>query len=127
MIMLDASVLIAVLDASDPHHAAAQSVLADESDTLAMSVLTLAEVAVGPSRLGRTATLRDAVDALAVRVVPLDADHWAALAELRVTTGLRMPDCCVLHSALTHGARVATFDPRFNAAVQQVGLRTLGL
>ena len=34
------------------------------------------------------------------------------LARLRVKTGCKMPDCCVLATAATHNTAVATFDAR---------------
>ena len=34
------------------------------------------------------------------------------LARLRVETGCKMPDCCVLATAANHDAFVATFDER---------------
>ena len=51
MIVLDASVLIAHLDSTDAHHDAARRVLHSAAgQDLAASVLTVAEVMVGPAR-----------------------------------------------------------------------------
>lgn len=72
------------------------------------------------------AALRTAAEALDLRVLPLDTDDWEPLAQLRATTGLRMPACCVLHCALTLGARVATFDGQLVTAARSAGLTTLG-
>jgi predicted nucleic acid-binding protein len=54
VIVLDASVLIAYLDAEDAEHRRAESLLAREiDDQFAANPLTLAEVLVGPARSRR--------------------------------------------------------------------------
>lgn len=127
MIVLDASMLIALLDAEDPHHVSARVTLAHASDDLAMSVLTLAEVAVGPARLDRLGDACTAAAVLRLAVAPLDGADWTQLARLRVETGLGMPDCCVVHTALHQSGPVATCDRRLGRAADNLGLRTLGL
>ena len=60
MIVLDESVLIAYLDGGDHHHRRAEDPLAREIDgTFAVDPLTLAEVLVLPTTLGRVATFDD--------------------------------------------------------------------
>jgi predicted nucleic acid-binding protein len=126
VIVLDARMLIAVLDADDPHHAAALATLESQPDDLAVNTLNLAEVAVGPARAGRLRTVHDVVDALNVVVVPVGSGDWEPLARLRADTGLRLPDCCVLHTALQNEAAVVTFDRRLTRAAQEAGLRAVG-
>jgi predicted nucleic acid-binding protein len=48
------------------------------------------------------------------------------LAELRVRTGLKLPDCCVLDVALQHRAAVATFDDRLARVARDLGLDVVG-
>lgn len=123
MIVLDASVLIAHLDATDVHHArAGELLLAVTDEPLGASPLTLAEVLVGPARAGQldrgTASLRQ----LEVTSVGFQDDAPMRLAVLRAGTGLKLPDCCVLLAAeRTHGA-VATFDARLADAAAAQGL-----
>lgn len=113
MIVLDASVLIAYLDGEDDHHAAADRLLAQAIDEdLAASPLTLAEVLVVPVRDGRLHQTQAALRGLEVRELPFPADAAIRLAEVRVSTGLKMPDCCVLLAAEVAGASVASFDER---------------
>lgn len=53
MIVLDASVLIAYLDARDQHHNAAEALLLRSADDeFGANALTIAEVLVGPLRAG---------------------------------------------------------------------------
>lgn len=111
--MLDASVLIGYLDREDTHHRRAESLLEREiDDDFAASALTLAEVLVAPARQNRVDAVRAALEDLAVRELALPADAAVKLAQLRVSTQLRMPDCGVLLAAEEEQARVASFDDR---------------
>lgn len=127
MILLDASVLIAFLDSADVHHDRAMTLLLTEADEdLASSVLTLAEVLVGPVRTGRDPQVVDAIRDLAIRAIALP-DEPLDLAALCARTGLRMPDCCVLLAAVSSGGRLATFDARLAKAAVQEGVRLVEL
>ena len=111
MIVLDASVLIGFLDSEDNHHAAAQQLLTQAvDDDLAVNSLTLAEVLVAPVRDNRLDAILAALHALEVQELNFPADTAVRLAQLRVTTGLKMPDCCVLLAAEEAAASVASFD-----------------
>ena len=113
MIVLDASVLISFLDAEDNHHGPAEQLLTRAvDDDLAVNSLTLAEVLVAPIRDGRLGTVMTALHALEVHELPFPDDTAVRLAQLRVATGLKMPDCCVILAAEDAGAAVATFDER---------------
>ena len=111
MIVLDASVLIGFLDSKDNHHAAAQQLLTHAvDDDLAVNTLTLAEVLVAPVRDNRLDAVLAALHALEVQELNFPAETAVRLAQLRVTTGLKMPDCCVLLAAEEAAASVASFD-----------------
>ncbi|MCA1696206.1 MAG: type II toxin-antitoxin system VapC family toxin [Actinobacteria bacterium] len=126
MIVLDASVLIAYLDAEDAQHRSAESLLAREiDDEFGVNPLTLAEVLVGPSRTGRLDAARSALRELEVIEQPFPADTAVQLVRLRADTGARMPDCCVLLAAQTAGARVAAFDDQLIRAAAKLGLVAL--
>jgi predicted nucleic acid-binding protein len=126
VIVLDASVLIAYLDADDTHHHAAESLLAREiDDEFAANPLTLAEVLVGPTGAGHLDEARGALRALEVGEVPFPPDTFVRLAGLRAETGLRMPDCCVLLSGQDAAARIAAFDDRLVRAAEELGLVAL--
>lgn len=126
MIVLDASVLIAYLDAEDAQHQKAETMLAREiDDGFAANPLTLAEVLVGPSRAGRLDAARSALRELEVAEHPFPVDTAVRLARLRADTGLRMPDCCVLLAAQDTAARLATFDERLIRGAEELGLVAL--
>lgn len=125
MIVLDASVVIALLDGADAHHARAVQVIEDAQDRheeLAMSPVTIAEILVGPARAGRDEAVLEDLGHLGIRETALGSPR--RLAALRVSTGLRLPDCCVLLAAEdASGADVATFDDRLAGAARARGLR----
>ena len=111
MIVLDASVLIGHLDGRDKHHKAAVELLqAHAAELLGASQISLAETLVGPARAGRLEDARQALEQLAVRELTLASGASSRLACLRVETGLKLPDCCVLLAAQDNGGGIASFD-----------------
>jgi len=120
VIAVDASVLIAHLSSGDSHHEAATAILLDATpgSTLVHTV-TMAEVLVGGVRVGRGAAMRDDLRAAGIDVAPHDADEPLRLAELRASTGLKLPDCCVLDVAVRHQASLATFDAALASAARR--------
>jgi predicted nucleic acid-binding protein len=127
--VVDAGVIIGVLDANDAHHRAAVDALRhaqDRGDAVAIPASAYAEAMVGPSRLGAAAlaTARDFVARFPIDVVPLDVDTADRSAALRARHGtrLRLPDALVVATALELGAGVlVTTDRRWPARA------TLGL
>ncbi|MEP6562090.1 MAG: PIN domain-containing protein, partial [Nakamurella sp.] len=119
MIVLDASVLIAALTPADGHHRAAHELLSPaiiDNEGLMINPVTLAEVLVLPTREGRAAEVRDLVlIELGVIEVPFPQQAAWLLARLRAT-GVKMPDCCVLMTAMETGATLASFDDRLRRA-----------
>ncbi|GAC1443335.1 MAG: hypothetical protein NVS3B26_08990 [Mycobacteriales bacterium] len=113
MIVLDASVLIGFMFEQDDHHGAAVSLLRIAAGTpLGVSQLTLAEVLVVPTRLHRPDAAEQMLADLGVTEAPLPSGASRRLAQLRVETGLKLPDCCVLLTAQTVSGSLATFDER---------------
>lgn len=127
MIVLDASVLIAYLDGDDSHHLAAQRLLVEAvDDDLGVNTLTLAEVLVVPARNGRLEPTQAALRELEVDELPFPSDTAVRLARLRASTGMKMPDCCVLLAAEDAVASVATFDDRLVRTAQTRDLPVFG-
>lgn len=122
MIILDASVLIAHLEAGDPHHDRAEALLTELArEELGASPLTLAEVLVGPARAGRVDRATAVLEQLQVQSIPLPEDARLRLALLRAGTNLRLPECAVLLAAETAGTAVASFDDRLCTAARELG------
>ncbi|MGI8781500.1 MAG: type II toxin-antitoxin system VapC family toxin [Solirubrobacteraceae bacterium] len=127
MIALDASVLIAYLDAADVHHERGrQALLAHDREPFCASTITITEALVGPVRRGEGPRIRSVITALGVESVPLDASDDLALAALRSSTGLKLPDCCVLLVAGARRAQVLSFDERLRRTARDHGLRADG-
>ena len=121
--VLDAGVVIAVLDGGDAHHAASVRVLRearDRGDGLVLPASAYAECLVSPSRSGPAAiaTVDRFLDALPARVEPASRAIAAAAAALRAAHGpaLRLPDALVVATAMVLDAdRVVTTDSRWPA------------
>lgn len=116
--VLDAGVLIAVLDGDDAHHAAAEDLLREAfaaGDDLAVPASAYAECLVAPLQRGpgAAATVDGLLDALPARVVPITRATARVAAELRARHGraLRLPDALVVATALDLRAdRLLTTD-----------------
>jgi len=128
VIVLDATVLIAYLDDTDPHHAPAAALLRDQAGSpFATSALTLAETLVRPVSRGAADLVIDIlVGRLEITTVPIMSVEAPRLAEIRASTGLKMPDCCVLLAAERLSAsKLATFDARLAQVAAERGLAVL--
>jgi predicted nucleic acid-binding protein len=121
--VLDAGVVIAILDASDLHHAAAAEAVAgalERGDILVLPSSAYAECLVAPYRRRpeAVATVDSFVDALPARVEPASRAIASAAAELRAryAGALRLPDALVVATAIVVGAdRLITTDARWPA------------
>jgi len=114
--ILDAGVIIGVLDAGDAHHEAAVRALGaaqGRRDALALPASVFAELLVGPTRAGAAAlrSVERFLDALGATVLPIDRSIARRAAALRVTGRLRLPDALVVATAIEVGAdRLLTTD-----------------
>ncbi len=112
--VLDASVLIAYLNERDRHHEPAIEALIG-LERFAVHPVTLAEVLVHPTRAGLVDDVLGRLSALGMVVSPAPIDP-AALARVRVDSGLKMPDCLVVLAARHHGGGLVSFDERLSAS-----------
>ena len=130
LIVLDAGVVIGVLDATDAHHDRAREALRaalDRGDALALPASAYAECLVAPFRRGaRSVTAVDAFLAdLAIDVEPVTRQLAKRAAQLRARHGraLRLADALVLATALHLKAdRVLTTDAGWPAVGTAVDL-----
>jgi predicted nucleic acid-binding protein len=109
--ILDAGVVIAVLDSNDAHHVAARRALTDarsRGEELAVPASAYAELLVGPFRQGAEAAAKvdEFLAALPARVEPATREIAATAARLRAQHGtkLRLPDALVVATAVELGA-----------------------
>jgi predicted nucleic acid-binding protein len=130
--VLDAGVVIAMLDATDAHHPASRAALRealDRGDDLVLPASAYAECLVGPLRRGPdAAAIVDAfLEALPARVEPVTRSIARVAAALRARHGraVRLPDALVLATAVElHAHLLLTTDagwPALDVPVQVVG------
>ncbi len=117
-LILDASVLIGLLDTADAHHHQAVEQV-DHADaggtTLLAPASAYSEALVSFARAGRTADARDAIAAMGIIVVAMSQEIAERAAEIRARHDrLRLPDAIVLATAREHGAELLTYDDRLN-------------
>ncbi len=123
MIVLDANLLIGFLDANDPHHRTSTALIERRfADGFASSVLTIAEALVHPARADREDAALAALLRIGLQIIDVKASDAAALARVRNTYRLRMPDAVTLYTALNWGAELATFDETLAAAAERAGV-----
>lgn len=98
LIVLDASVVIAVTDADDELHVASIEALREHvRDTLRLPASAYAECLVGPARGETLEVARRNIDRLGAELVPIDDKIAVRSAEIRaVDRSLRLPDALVL-------------------------------
>jgi predicted nucleic acid-binding protein len=105
--LLDAGVVIAVLNADDVHHGQARQALAairDRGDRLVVPASVYAEILVAPFRATPPAdsVVDEFLDALPATVEPATREIARAAAQLRARhgKGLRLPDALVIATAI---------------------------
>lgn len=129
--VLDAGVVIGLLDNKDWHHEGARRALTSalkRNDELVLPVSAYSEALVAPYRAGADAvsTLDAFLAALPARIEPLTSPIARYAAELRARHGsvLRLPDALVLATAKAlEAARVVTTDrhwPEVGVFVEEV-------
>jgi predicted nucleic acid-binding protein len=105
--ILDAGIIIAILDSGDAHHEAARETLTlvrSRGEELAIPASAYAEVLAGPFRQGANAAAKvdEFLAALPARVEPATREIAATAARLRAQHGskLRLPDALVIATAV---------------------------
>jgi predicted nucleic acid-binding protein len=114
IVVLDVSVVIALLDAGGAHHATAVAAMGQaRREAFVLPASAYAEVLVDPSRRGPEAVsvVRHIVADLGIHVQPLTAQAAEGAARLRARySALRLPDAPVLATADALDAAVLTSD-----------------
>lgn len=117
-LILDASVLIGLLDIADKHHDRAVDDVeaADrEGRQLLLPASAYSETLVAFARARRLEEARQAIAAMGIMVVPLTATIAERAAELRARHNrLRLPDAIVLATAQELGGRLLSYDRRLS-------------
>jgi predicted nucleic acid-binding protein len=117
-LILDASVVIGLLDTADPHHSRAVDDVeaADlEGHQLVLPASAHSETLVAFARARRLDEARRAIAAMGITVVPLTDTIAERAAELRARhERLRLPDAIVLATAQRLEVRLLSYDRRLS-------------
>lgn len=113
-LILDASVLVALLDSEDAHHSRAVAAV-ERADRNGRELMTPAsaysEALVAFARADRVQDARDAIAGMGISVTEMTAAIAERAAELRARLDrLRLPDAIVLASARQIGGELMTYD-----------------
>lgn len=128
VIVLDASVLIALFDPADAQHERAEALfLANAAEQFALSSLTLTEFLIRPTAAGVAGAAEVFIANMGIVVSPLLAGDVRHLAQVRAESGLKLPDAVVLWLAQTSSASVMTLDERLAKAAASVGVDVAAL
>ena len=115
-LILDASVLIGLLDTADAHHERAVIDVenADRAGrTLIAPASAYSETLVAFARARRLADARGSIAAMGIQIAPLTATMAERAAELRAgRRHLRLPDAMVVACAREIGGELLTYDDR---------------
>ena len=115
-LILDASVLIGLLDAADTHHRSAVDAVeaADQAGrALVVPASAYSEALVAFARAGRVRDAREAVASMGITVAPLTATMAEHAAELRARHERpRLPDAIVLACARALDSELLSYDKR---------------
>jgi predicted nucleic acid-binding protein len=128
-LILDASVLIGLLDSADPHHERAVEEVA-AADVAGRALIAPAsaysESLVAFAQASRTADAREAIAAMGIAVAPLTASIAERAATLRAEhERLRLPDAIVLATAHELDGDLLAYDDRLNSLARRSGRKRM--
>jgi predicted nucleic acid-binding protein len=126
-LLLDADVLIAALDSSDPHHHCARELFTkwrDDQDAWAVSVVNLTEVLIAPSAdVSKRAAAREAIAALRVTVHQPNEAIGVEAARLRHRHPISLSDALCLATAKHTSSAISSFDQKMLKAAKREGIK----
>ena len=123
-IMLDSSVLIALLKESDNHHRKAVNALKGHSGEIAVSVAVISEALVYAFREGEETAnrTREAILELVTRVFPIDSRVALEAARLRAKKKLIIGDAFIAATANLQNLPLWTFDKSLSNSIPNARL-----
>lgn len=110
-VVLDSSVLIALISPNDLHHEAAIRATSARHQYL-ISAVTLSETLVVPFRSSAQLAerIRTSIEKAVSEIVPIDSDIATLGAHKRATLNLSMPDALISATATHEKSELWTFD-----------------
>ncbi|WP_161968406.1 type II toxin-antitoxin system VapC family toxin [Curtobacterium oceanosedimentum] len=121
--MLDANVLIALLDRQDALHVRAFDLVEDHAwEAFCASAVTFAETLVRPSRLGLAYAHEASLRSVGVRIVPVSRAIARGVADLCAHERVGVPDATAVVTTQHAEGRLATFDRRLGKLARRHGV-----
>ena len=115
LVLLDSSVLIAILNPADRHHQIAIDSY-QAKDQYLISALSLTEVLPAAIKAGTGEAVKVKLAQVTKEVIALTAEIAEAAAAIRVASGLKTPDAIISASANSSKAQLWTFDGKLAKA-----------
>jgi len=123
VIVLDANVLIALLDRRDALHGQAFELVEEHAwDAFCTSSVTFAETLVRPSKLGLASAHEAVLRSIGVRVVPMSRAVARGVADLRAHERVGVPDATAVVTTQHAEGLLATFDRRLGKLARRHGV-----
>ena len=117
-VVLDSSVLIALLDSTDSHHGAVREKFQGSEDQFEISVLTFTEAMTAPMMANPRSgeRIRQAISTAIASVHSVTEEIAVKGAHVRVATGLKTVDTLISATATVGGAKLWTCDQKLAKA-----------
>jgi predicted nucleic acid-binding protein len=115
LVLLDSSVLIALLNPRDLHHDVAINSNSSGNQFI-VSTISITEIMPRAIKDGNAESIWKALIAMTHAIVDLGAELSMSAARIRATTSLRTPDAIISATAQERGAQLWTFDARLAKA-----------
>ena len=113
--LLDSSVLIAILNPEDKHHEIAVDSFSD-SHRYQFSALSITEVLPAAFKAGTSQAVMGKLLQIATEIIALDSKIAELAASIRVSQGLKTPDAIISASATQTKAQLWTLDAKLAKA-----------
>jgi predicted nucleic acid-binding protein len=115
LVLLDSSVLIALINPADQHHSAAITSF-DPHSILIASALSITEVLPRAISEGKEGIFWSHIGPYLQKVVDVDLEIASRAAKLRAELKLKTPDAIISATARAHSAQLWTFDAKLARA-----------
>ena len=122
LVLLDSSVLIALLNSNDIHHEVALKSHTSANQFI-ISSISITELMPRAIREGISDSIWRALFGITRKVVEVDLEIARAAAALRAHKAMKTPDAIISATATGHGAQLWTFDAKL--AKETPGARLL--
>ena len=111
LVLLDSSVLIALLNPTDFHHKSALN-SRTHNDEFIISAISITELMPRAIKDGNSEGIWKALKLVAKEIVDVDSEIAMSAARIRSLTGARTPDAIISATAQGLGAQLWTFDAK---------------